>query len=312
MSKLFNSQKIYGLAPMAGYTDSPFRAICKDFGADLVYSEMISARGIVEDHKRYKTKSLSLANFSQDERPIFIQIFGNEPQIMAEASQIICDLHDPNGIDINMGCPARKIIGNNYGASLMLDKQLASDIVKAVKPVIGNRILSVKTRLGWEDKNEIFDFAKKLEESGLDLIAVHCRTKQQGFSGKPDWSKAAELKRKLSIPVLVNGGISSWRDAVKCVEQTSADGVLIGQAALGRPWIFKEIKHSRDIVFDLKVICDVCLKQIDLFVNCRKNFPEIKKQILCYFRGIDNSHELRRSVASSQNVGELISYLSSL
>ncbi len=299
------NQKIIALAPMAGFTDSAFRQICRKNGADLVYSEMVSARGTVEDQKFTDGgKSLGFSRFLDAERPILVQIFGNEPVIMAEAAKIICEKYNPEGIDINMGCPARKVVANDYGSSLLKDPQLAAEIVRQVKASIGDRILSVKTRLGWENNNEILTFAPKMEAAGADMIAIHGRTRKQEFSGEVDWEMIGQVKKLLKIPVLANGGIKNWQDIDRCLEISGADGVLIGQAAVGRPWIFDEYKQQKSIELSFEETCEIAFEHIELYHNYSKFFNELKKHLLAYFKGFPNCSELRRDIAMSESFEE--------
>ncbi|MFA6423516.1 MAG: tRNA-dihydrouridine synthase family protein [Patescibacteria group bacterium] len=307
MKNNYLNNKIIALAPMAGYSTSAFRQIVKDFGADLVYSEMVSAKGLINDFKGKNKgkKSISFVKFTDKERPIAIQLFGKEPLEMAEAAKIIIAEFDPEIIDINMGCPARKIISNFNGASLMQDPKLAGEIVREVRKTTQGKILSVKTRLGWENKDEIFEFAKIIERAGADRIAVHCRTKKQGFSGEPDWKIIANLKLAIKIPIFVSGGIKNRFDAIRCLEESNADGILIGQAALSRPWIFKEIKENHDIAFDLKQIIDLAIRHATLDQGY---FVELRKQLLLYFAYFKNSSKIRSAICTLNNKEELVDF----
>lgn len=303
------NKKLVCLAPMAGFTDRVFRQICRENGADLVYTEMVSARGVVENEKiaqKYSrvNKSLKLAEFSDKERPIIIQIFGNEPEFMAEAAKIICDKLDPEGIDINMGCPARKVIANEYGSSLLKEPELAAEITQSVKKVIGDRVLSVKTRLGWDNKDEILKFAPIIEAAGADMIAIHGRTKQQGFLGESDWEMIGRVKDVLQIPVLANGGIRNWQDVNRCLDISRADGVLIGQAAIGKPWIFQEIKNNKEIDYDMQKISYYAKRHLDLYRLYFNNFNEIKKHLVAYYKGFDNCSDFRRKIVLCESFEE--------
>jgi len=299
------SKKIVGLAPMAGYTDSALRTLCKKFGADLVYSEMISADGIYYDHKK-KSKSLELAKFKEQERPIFVQLFGKDPEKMAKAAKIIIQEVDPDGIDINMGCPAHRVVSSFHGASLMRDPELAAKIVEEVKKVVGDKVLSVKTRLGWSDKDEIFNFAKLLEDAGADILAIHCRTKTQGFAGEPDWSVIKKLKKVIKIPILANGGIKDWQSAYKCLDESEADGILIGQAAIGKPWLFKEIKDKHNLLMSRKEIAQVSLDQVKLFVNSssKNSIVSLRGQLIQYWKGFENASILRSKIIQCETLSD--------
>ncbi len=235
MEILLSATQKIALSPMADMTDSPFCLIAKKLGARLVFREMISSEALVRDN----VKTFHMAKFHEQERPIIQQIFGADPDVMLRAAQIIEKNFQPNGIDINMGCPVNKLTSNFNGASLMRDPKLASQIVKKVKA--GIKVpLSVKTRLGWSEKTEILDFIKYLEDAGADLVSIHGRTKAQAYSGEADWEIIAQAKQQVKIPVFANGDINTPEKVKQALEITKADGVLIGRGALGNPWIFKQ------------------------------------------------------------------------
>ena len=223
------------LAPMAGITDLPFRKLCKENGAGLVETEMVSSRAIV-----YKDdKTLKMINTENEKRPVSMQIFGNEPDIMAESAKFLNDKADI--IDINMGCPAPKVVKNGDGSRLLLDLDLVSKIVKAVVDVAKVPV-TVKIRKGWDSENIVaVEVAKRIEKAGASAIVVHGRTRAQFYSGEADWNIIKQVKEAVNIPVIGNGDIISGITAKKMFEQTNCDGIMIGRASLGNPWIFKEI-----------------------------------------------------------------------
>ncbi|MFA5128040.1 MAG: tRNA-dihydrouridine synthase family protein [Patescibacteria group bacterium] len=232
----FESFPVVSLAPMADYTDQPFSILCREVsGKDfLIFREMVSAEAIV----RGNAKTLKMCEIDERERPVIIQIFGDKPETMARAAKIIDDKFHPDGIDINMGCPVPKIAQKSRaGAALMKHPDLAMEIIQAIKKEKLKCPLSVKTRLGWSDKNEILEFALRLQEAGIDRIEIHGRTKTQGYAGEADWTMIAKVKKILKIPVLANGDIKCADDIQKCLEITGADGVMIGRGALGNPWV---------------------------------------------------------------------------
>lgn len=306
-----SNKTIVGLAPMAGFSDSAFRRMCRNYGADIVYSELISARGIVEDYQKKDGHSLDLARFCQEERPMLIQIFGNEPTIMAEAAKIVDELFNPDGIDINMGCPAPKVIANDYGASLLKDPKLASLVVENVREALPNKFISVKTRLGWEDDREIVEFAPILEESGADMVAIHCRTKKAGFSGEANWEMLREIG-KLTIPYLVNGGIKTWEDIDVALGQSGAKGALIGQAAIGRPWIFREYCQRGTIDYSLDEVILKVRQHLEFYLGNSGNYNELKKQLLGYFKSFENSSKIRSAICLTKDGDELKAFLNNL
>jgi nifR3 family TIM-barrel protein len=230
------SKPILALAPMADMTDQPFCRICKEVGVPYIWREMVSAEAIV----RGNLKTRAMTEISDGERPVIQQLFGNDPGKLAEAARIVEELQKPDGIDINMGCPVRKITENFDGSSLMRDSDRAAAIVKAVRAAVKVPV-SVKTRLGWSRDDEILEFSKVLEAAGADLITIHGRTKEQGYSGTANWERIGEAKRLVSIPVILNGDVVDGATAKTALELTGADGIMLGRGALGNPWVFNEI-----------------------------------------------------------------------
>ena len=226
------------LGPMAGVTDLPFRLLCKEQGADLVYTEMISAKGIF-----YKNKNTELLWMTKEqERPLALQLFGSEPALMADmAAQI--EERPFDILDINMGCPVPKVVNNGEGSALMKDPQLAGEIVKAVSSRISKPV-TVKYRKGFgaDDCNAV-EFAKRMEDCGAAAIAVHGRTREQYYGGKADWDIIRQVKEAVSIPVWGNGDVFTPEDAKRMKEETGCDGIMVARGAKGNPWLFKRILH---------------------------------------------------------------------
>ena len=221
------------LAPMAGITDKPFREICRRFGAGMVYSEMISAKGLYYNDK----KTASLMDMT-GEKPCAIQIFGSEPEIMAEIIPKVMEFK-PDIIDINMGCPAPKIVNNGDGSALMKTPELMGKIMRAVTDASPVPV-TAKIRKGWEEDNSLL-CAKILEDNGASAVAVHGRTREEFYGGKADWGVITRIKQELKIPVIGNGDIFSAEDAIRMFEQTGCDGVMVARGAQGNPWLFKVI-----------------------------------------------------------------------
>ena len=222
------------LAPLAGITDMPFRLICREMGAALVYTEMISAEGLIRKQKATE----SLIETCLEERPVAFQIFGQRPDAMAEAARRLSEIADI--IDINMGCPVKKVVKGGSGAALLKDISHAEEIIKAV--VLASSVpVSVKIRTGWDRPDVAVELAKGAEASGASTVAVHGRTAKQGFSGNADWAEIARVKQAVSIPVIGNGDVCSAHDAARMLQETWCDFVMVGRGALGNPWIFREI-----------------------------------------------------------------------
>ena len=227
------------LGPMAGVTDWAFRTICARMGANITVTEMVSSRALV--YKDQKSAKLLRKN---EGSLCGAQIFGNDPEIMAQAAVLALEISGCDFIDINMGCPMPKIANSGDGCGLMRTPQLAGDIVTAVKKAVDVPV-TVKCRLGWDKGNlNVLDFTKRMEDSGADMVTVHGRTRAMLYSGVADWDMITKVKQQLSIPVIANGDIISGETAVKCLKRTGADGVMIGRATFGDPWIFAEAKAA--------------------------------------------------------------------
>jgi len=299
---------IVALSPMADMTDSEFCLIAKRFGARIVFREMVSSEAVVRGNE----KTLDMTAFEEEERPLIQQIFGADPDTMAESARIIEEKFHPDGIDINMGCPVYKITSNFNGAALMQDAKLASEIVRKMKAAI-TVPLSVKIRLGWSDPRECIAFAKALEAAGADLLTVHGRTKAQGYSGVADWKMVGEVKKAVSIPVLVNGDVHAPETAVPAMEQSGADGVLIARGALGNPWILKQIEEVLADGRVSTVIDEVTRRQTVIDhtkLMIAKHGPErgvvlMRKHYAWYFKGGPRSKEMRMALNKATSLQEV-------
>ncbi len=298
---------IFAMAPMAGITCSPFRRVCKKLGADIVFSEMIAAEGVYYKSK----KTLALMNFYEEERPIIIQIFGNNLEKMAYSAKYIEKNVKPDGIDINMGCPARKVVAGGRGSALLLDPKKALEVAEAVRKTT-KLPLSVKTRIGWE-KFDIQEFVQDLERVGINAITIHARTKKQGFAGEPDLRALKEIKKLVKIPVIGNGGIKTAEDARKMLK-TGCDGVMVGRGALGNPWIFKSIKEGKDYKPSWGETVETALWHLDMSVKefgDKKGIFDMRKHYGWYFRGFDGAKELRKKLVLIDNEKEVKKVLKS-
>lgn len=229
------------LAPMAGVTNTVFRRLCKTFGADVLTTEFVSAEGIL--HRNERTKRY--LEFHADERPLGVQLFGGDPDHLAEAARAVCDWVQPDFIDLNFGCPVNKVVCKNGGSSLLRDGPLLARVARAVVAAAGDLAVTAKIRIGWDARSvNAVETARILEAEGVRRIAVHGRTKDQGYSGSADWEVIADVVRAVSVPVIGNGDISSAETALARLRESGAAGVMIGRAAMNHPWIFSEIRRA--------------------------------------------------------------------
>lgn len=279
------------LGPMAGVTDLPFRLVCKEFGCGMVCSEMISSRALhYEDKKTYK-----LLETDEKEAPLSVQIFGSDPELMAQAAEKIEGMNIASAIDINMGCPAPKIVNNNDGSALMKDIKLSERIIKAVRSAT-NLPLTVKFRKGWEASSENYlDFGLMCEVSGADAVTLHGRTRTQYYSGKADWEAIKRLKEKLAIPVIGNGDIFKFEDIKNMIDFTGVDGVMIARGSLGNPFIFS------GIALDRKTLIETALKHLELMVKIKGEhigMLEARKHMAWYVKGMHGAARIKDMINS--------------
>jgi len=239
MPALDFSKPIYALAPLAGFTDLPFRSVVKKFGVDLTVSEMISSNALIHNSK----KTYKMLERSPIENPYAIQIAGSDLEVIKRAVEIINQRDDITTIDLNCGCPAPKVVNNLQGSSLLTDLPQMAKVIETIKKYSNKPYTSVKFRLGFNEKNHI-EIAKLCENSGADYIAVHGRTRAGRYKAPVDYDAIAEIKQNISIPMFANGDIDSPEKAKWVQEYTGAEGIMIGRAAVGKPWIFKQIKEG--------------------------------------------------------------------
>ena len=288
------------LAPLAGYTDLPFRMMCRAFGAGLCVSEMISCHGLVYQQE----KTIRMLDSCNEDRPLAYQLFGSDPAVMGEATLILND-YKPDFIDINMGCPVRKVTKRGAGAALMADLKKAEQVIRAVVEQSVSPV-TIKIRTGTDHQNlSGLRLAKIAEGNGICGIAVHGRTWKQGYSGVADWEMITTIKNALSIPVIGNGDISSHEEGVSRLRTSGCDGIMIGRASLGNPWIFDPKKKPANA----QMVSQVALKHLSLVEKFSDNpsgkLAPMKNHLGKYFKGFPGSSSLRRKVYEAPGWREL-------
>ena len=287
------------LSPMAGVTDLPFRLICKQKGCGMLYTEMINAKALCYNDENTK----KMTKIEDEEHPIAIQIFGSEPEYMGRAAEIL-NSHPNEILDINMGCPAPKVIKNGDGSALMKNPKLAEEVMRAVvenskKPV------TLKIRKGWDDNSvNAVEIAKIAEQAGISAVAIHGRTRDQYYSGKADWDIIKEIKESISIPVIGNGDVFEIDDAINMLEKTNCDAIMIGMGAQGNPWIFKRINHYMQTgeilpnpTAEEKI--NTAIEHMKLAVAEHGEYVavrEMRKHIGWYIKGLKNSARFRDEI----------------
>ena len=296
------------LGPMAGVTDWAFRTICAELGANITVTEMVSSRALV-----YKDKK-SAALLRKNEGSLCgAQIFGNNPEIMAEGARLALEISGCDFLDINMGCPMPKIANSGDGCGLMRTPELAEEIVKAVVKAVDVPV-TVKCRLGWDKGNiNVLDFTKRMEDAGAALLTVHGRTRSMLYSGVADWDMIAKVKQQLSVPVIANGDIVDGQTAVKCKNWTKADGVMIGRATFGNPWVFADAakalagegEYQRPI---LSRRVDVAVRQFELALEDKGEYIaclEARKHFAWYLRGVAYASYYKEQISSISKMEDI-------
>ncbi len=294
-----NIEKALLLAPMEDVTDLSFRLVCKELGADVVYTEFVNSEGLIRGSEKTHKK----LKISDEERPVGIQIYGGELTSMVEAAKI-AEEENPDLIDINAGCWVKKVVGCGAGSALIKNPQylqsLVGEIVKAVSVPV-----TVKTRIGWDENDlRIVEIAQRLQDVGVSALTIHCRTRKMGHRGDPDWSWINKVKEKVLIPIVLNGGVFSAKDAKRAFDETNADAVMIARGAVGNPWIFSEAKAlikngSTSISVDEEVRIKTALRHLQIAVQIkgeRRAVIEHRKFYSGYLKGLHHSSRIRNEL----------------
>lgn len=301
------------LAPMAGVTDKIFRGLCKEQGADVVVTEFVSAEGIFRKNER----TMHYLDFAGAERPLGVQLFGAEPSHMGEAARMVIDWVKPDFIDLNFGCPVNKVVAKNGGSSLLRDCPLLEKVARGVVDALAPFPVTAKIRIGWDESSiNAVTTARILQDAGIRAVAVHGRTKAQGYSGEADWDVIAQVAGAVSIPVIGNGDITSATDVKRRRETTRVAGVMIGRGAMNRPWIFREIKHylaTGELLPEppLASQWDFIRRHCRLAVERAARGDEtvtmhsMRARLMAYSRGMPEAKALRNSFQHISSLAEL-------
>ena len=296
------------LGPMAGVTDWAFRTVCAELGANITVTEMVSSRALVYKDK----KSAALLK----KTPVGLcgaQIFGNDPQIMAQGAQLALEISGCDFLDINMGCPMPKIAGSGDGCGLMRTPELAQQIVKEIVKSVDVPV-TVKCRLGWDKGSiNVLEFTKRMEDAGAAMVTVHGRTRSMLYSGVADWDTIAKVKQQLTIPVIANGDIVSAETALRCAKWTNADGIMIGRASFGDPWVFQQVKaalEGREVPQrpPLADRVDVALRQFELALEDKGEHIaclEARKHFAWYLRGVSHSNYYKLQISAISSMDDI-------
>lgn len=304
-----NQTPLY-LAPMAGVSESPFRRLCHGHGADVVITEFLSAEGI----RRENEATISKLRFNQDERPIGVQIFGADPRAMADAAAMVTDLFMPDFVDINFGCPVKKVVRRNGGSGCLKDLDLVQEIIRAVSKATPLPV-TVKTRSGWnEEMRDPVGIALRMQDAGATVFTLHARTRTQMYSGQANWDEIAKVADALDIPVLGNGDIKTASDAKRMLDHTRADGIMIGRGSYGQPWIFNQARAlingepmpATPAVHERFAIALGHARMVQAYETDPIGAAiEFRKHLGWYVKGLPNSADLRAKLHQVRDFAEV-------
>lgn len=307
---------VVALAPMSGISDSPMRLMAKKFGSDIEFSEFISAASLF--YKEENEKSFGLAHFMEEERPYIIQLFGNDPAHFKIATKILAEKYKPDGFDINFGCPAHSVVNSGAGSALFCQPEKAKEIIETVKEYSGGLPTSIKLRAAYK-KIPAAEFISKIDGAPFENVTMHMRTYEQLHTGEPNWDAAKELKQLIKVPLIINGGLNSGEKAKAALEYTGADGVMIAQASLGNPFIFREIKavlNGEPVpITTMQERIETALEHARLMVKTKgpkHGVIEMRKHLAWYFKGYPNVSELRSKLVRVESIEDLEQTLNSV
>jgi tRNA-dihydrouridine synthase B len=302
MQSIDFSQSLTALAPLAGYTDLPFRFICKKFGVDITFSEMISANALCYNSK----KTFHMLERASNENAYIVQIAGSDTKNIAKAVEILNDIEGIIGIDLNCGCPVPKVVAQEAGSSLLKNLPHLANIVETIKKYSNKRYVSVKTRIGFSEKSPKI-IAQTIENSGADFISVHGRTRSGGYKSEVDYEAIREAKEAVKIPVFANGDIASYEKAVEVKNSVKCEGLMIGRGAIGNPWIFYQLKHNQSSV-DKSLIQSIVLEHFTLmreFYGEHQGAILFRKHLHAYSKTLKDASIFRHKINSITDADEM-------
>jgi len=304
--ELFKKDRpLYVLAPLAGFTDLPFRRVVKKFGVDLTVSEMLSSNALAYDSE----KTLKMITKSDNEIPYSVQISGSDEVIVKKAVQKLNSINGIDILDLNAGCPVPKVVKNGAGSGLLKDLKKLENIIKTIKKYSNKKLTSVKVRIGFDKKIPI-EIGKAVENGGADFITVHGRTRSGGFKSQVDYEAIAEIKSKISIPVIANGDINNFEIAQKVLDITNCDGLMIGRGAIGKPWIFQELKNGQNSINN-QLKKDIILEHFKAMLDFYGDYGVIlfRKHLHTYSKGISEASDFRQLINSETETDKIYSLI---
>ncbi len=300
-------------APLAGVSYRPFRLLALKAGAALTYTEMVSSEGII----RQQARTLGMMGFKPDERPIGIQIFGANPELMSQAARITVERNNPDLIDINLGCPVRKVVNQNGGAAVLKDLVLTEEVIRATTEGAGQTPVTVKIRTGWDEANPVYERVGRIAQAaGVAAVTLHARSRSKGFSGDADWAAIRKLKDSVDIPVIGNGDVKTPADAKRMLDETGCDGVMIGRAALGNPFIFNQVTHylatgellqEPTVPDKIEMACYHAQLMAEEFGEAR-GIVKMRRYLGWYVKGFEGASQLRQrlfQVCTTSDIDEV-------
>ncbi len=299
---------VFILGPMANITTQPLMKMCKKFKADIVFTPMISSNAVLYN----ETETLKIAKFDSKEKPVIVQVFGYDAEIMNLAIKVIVAKLNPAGIDINLGCPAPKIVKSMCGSAFLKDYKKAFEFIKSIRENYSGQ-LSVKTRLGYK-KFDILPFLKQLESIGIDAVTIHGRTVVQGYTGFADWSSIHEIANSLKIPVILNGDITDFKMAYSELKKSKIKGIMVSRIAMQKHWIFKEFKTKKEFKLSSKELAKIICEHMKYYLEYDKSkaYLEMRKFLAGYLKGFAGAKELRQQavlINNSKDFNKLITQL---